>query len=87
MHSSAPLTMMQFLICRERGNSSAVDSPVQSRVLIDFTLFRLLRHPSGLSARQSLLPNADMSWTGDIEPLLEYYTERTPGAVIEVGGA
>ncbi|CAN0057193.1 unnamed protein product, partial [Ectocarpus sp. 8 AP-2014] len=33
---------------------------------------------------QALLPNVDMSWTGDIEPLLEYYTERTPGAVIEV---
>lgn len=35
--------------------------------------------------KQSLLPNADMSWTSDIAPLLEYYTERTPGAVIEVG--
>lgn len=33
---------------------------------------------------QSLLPNPDMSWTSDIEPLLEYYTERTPGAVKEV---
>ena len=38
----------------------------------------------GNAPRQSLVPNADMSWTSDIEPLLEYYTERTPGAVIEV---
>ena len=35
-------------------------------------------------APQSLLPNPDMSWTSDIEPLLQYYTERTPGAVMEV---
>ncbi|CAN0490494.1 unnamed protein product [Laminaria digitata] len=61
------------------------------------TLDRLLGHTNcvlaaehgafirwGKHARwQSLVPNADMSWTSDIEPLLEYYTERTPGAVIE----
>jgi trehalose 6-phosphate synthase/phosphatase len=26
----------------------------------------------------------DMAWKADVEPLLQYYTERTPGAVIEV---
>ncbi|CAH0492390.1 unnamed protein product [Peronospora farinosa] len=30
-----------------------------------------------------LVPNMDMSWWEHILPLLEYYTERTPGAYIE----
>ncbi|CAM9338518.1 unnamed protein product [Chrysoparadoxa australica] len=29
------------------------------------------------------LPGIDMSWAEDIEPLLQYYAERTPGSIIE----
>lgn len=30
-----------------------------------------------------MVPNMDMSWWEDVLPLLDYYTERTPGAYIE----
>ncbi|CAM9946544.1 unnamed protein product, partial [Ectocarpus sp. 13 AM-2016] len=79
-------------LSREPKNMVVVKSP-RSRDTLD----RLLGHTNCVLAAehgafirwgkhahwQPLLPNVDMSWTGDIEPLLEYYTERTPGAVIE----
>ncbi|CAN0493420.1 unnamed protein product, partial [Phaeothamnion confervicola] len=80
------------LLAREPTNMVVVKSPRGKQVLHallgDTNCVLAAEHGAfirwGRHANwQAIAPGVDMSWRAEVEHVLQYYTERTPGAVIE----